>query len=171
MRVYLPPRQLHLVIRRLNGKKSQRRVRRQTFTVFYFLSTKFFMDFWSKKFVITWDFNVSAIYQFSFWCSAMVFRKILLSLHKFSRFSEVETIFLPKHLKYDQLEYKYIPLEYNPLLIWFFPCFSLWFFIFLLRQYHDSMSTIFILSLKLPFQFFANCALVIIYVMTLLLVI
>ena len=43
-------------------------------TVFHFLSNKFFMDFRSKKFVMTWNFNASARYPFSFWYSTMLFR-------------------------------------------------------------------------------------------------
>ena len=116
----------------LYGRSTKRRVKCLTFTAFYFLSNKVFMDFWSKKFIIKWDFNASGRCPFSFWCNTMVFRNYCFRRINFPDFHSRKKIFWLKRLEYDQLK--------STLYQIFCFCFLLTFFF--LCQYHDSMTAI-----------------------------
>ena len=129
-----------MAITGLDGRKSQTIVNWLTFTVFCFLSKNFFMYFWSKKLVNTWNFNASARYPFSFWYNTMVFRNYC--------FRRISCIGFHKWKQYFGQSVWNITNR-NLLFIQFFACVSFWLFVFFFRQYNDSMTAIFILSLDL----------------------
>ena len=146
------------------------------------------MGFPSTKFVMAWDFDASARYLFSFWCSTMVFKNCCFcqinspDFHKWKQNfgdsvhcvksvlirSLFWSIFSRIQSKYGKIRtsrnstfglFSRSGLKYDqPILLLVFS----FDFFFHLRQYHDSMTAKFILSHKFEFQFFADRLLVII---------